>query len=61
MLLPQAPKYWETDMSDHTRCSSFLSVAVMKHSDQKQLREEKGFFGSYFPVIAHHREKSRHI
>lgn len=38
-----------------TPYSGFLSVAVMKHSDQKQLGEErKGLFELHFQVTIHH-------
>lgn len=38
-----------------TPYSGFLSVTVMKHSDQKQLGEErKGLFELHFQVTIHH-------
>ena len=39
-------------------CSGFLSVAVIKHSDQKKLRGGRGLFGLYFPFPVHHLGKS---
>jgi hypothetical protein len=39
-------------------CSGFLSVAVIKHSGQKQLIRGKDLGGLYSPVTAHHRRAS---
>lgn len=38
--------------------SSFVSVAVIKHSGQKQLIRGKDLGGLYSPVTAHHRRAS---
>lgn len=36
----------------------FHSASVIKHSGQKQLRDEKGAWGLHFQVSVHHWEKS---
>lgn len=40
-------------------CFYFPSVAVIRHSDQKQLGESKGF-GLHLQFMVHHRRKSEH-
>ena len=42
-----------------TKFSTLLSVAVIKHDDQKQLRRGEGVFGSWFSVTVHHWGKSQ--
>lgn len=40
-------------------CYSLLSVAVLQHSEQTELREERVSFSSHCPVTVYHRGKSR--
>lgn len=37
-------------------CTSFISAALLRHSDQKQLRGRQSFPGLQFQAIAHHLE-----
>lgn len=39
-------------------CCSLLSVAVLQHSEQMELREERVSFSSHCPVTVYHRGKS---
>lgn len=51
-LYGSSPHLW------NKMCSSFLSVAVMNYSGQKQLRGGKDLFGLGFPVTVHHSRRS---